>query len=231
MNFLKQIKGKAKEITSKPVTVEEIHNEVYSAHKILLDESERLIKETFQSQEEEALAAELSNLGFYNASNVGKPLKAIHLRDTISYYQQNYPMNKFIDYKTVQNICGKYGLYMTDVHYFIAEVPIKNQKEIVAFKVKEKDLNNMSRIYGHLCDEEFTKTIEEMDKSEIELSGNDLKIIAPESQIDTSRLKKIGHQLIAEDPIVLQPVKSGYLIVTAWGDEASDELIVNEKMN
>jgi len=37
------------------------------------------------------------------------------------------------------------------------------------------------------------------------------------------------------DPVVLKPVYYGgqkhYLIVTAWGLEASDELVVNEKMN
>jgi hypothetical protein len=34
-----------------------------------------------------------------------------------------------------------------------------------------------------------------------------------------------------EDPVVLQRVFGGYLIVTAWGPEASDPLVVNEKMN
>lgn len=29
------------------------------------------------------------------------------------------------------------------------------------------------------------------------------------------------------DPVVLQPVKGGYLIITAWGDEASDPIVVN----
>ncbi len=37
------------------------------------------------------------------------------------------------------------------------------------------------------------------------------------------------------DPVVLQPVIyegiKHYLIVTAWGDEAEDELVVNQKMN
>ena len=33
------------------------------------------------------------------------------------------------------------------------------------------------------------------------------------------------------DPIVLQPVNHGYLILSAWGDEASDEIIVNEILN
>jgi len=31
-----------------------------------------------------------------------------------------------------------------------------------------------------------------------------------------------------KDPVVLKPVKHGYLIVTAWGDEASDPLVINE---
>lgn len=33
------------------------------------------------------------------------------------------------------------------------------------------------------------------------------------------------------DPVVLYPVEYGYIIVTAWGDEASDPLVTNEQMN
>lgn len=33
------------------------------------------------------------------------------------------------------------------------------------------------------------------------------------------------------DPVVLYPVREGYLIVTAWGDEASDPDVVNEVNN
>lgn len=33
------------------------------------------------------------------------------------------------------------------------------------------------------------------------------------------------------DPVVLYPVEHGYIIVTAWGDEASDPLVANENMN
>jgi hypothetical protein len=33
------------------------------------------------------------------------------------------------------------------------------------------------------------------------------------------------------DPVVLQPVKNGYLILTAWGNESEDELVVNQKFN
>jgi len=36
---------------------------------------------------------------------------------------------------------------------------------------------------------------------------------------------------VIPDPVVLYPVEHGYIIVTAWGDEASDPLVVNEQMN
>jgi hypothetical protein len=41
--------------------------------------------------------------------------------------------------------------------------------------------------------------------------------------------------VVDEDPIVLQPVRYGgkthFLIVTAWGDEASDPLVLNQNHN
>ena len=43
-----------------------------------------------------------------------------------------------------------------------------------------------------------------------------------------------GYKLVKKhipDPVVLQPVKGGYLIITAWGDEASDPLVINPLMN
>lgn len=33
------------------------------------------------------------------------------------------------------------------------------------------------------------------------------------------------------DPVVLRHEHGGYLIVTAWGDEESDENVVNESFN
>lgn len=62
-----------------------------------------------------------------------------------------------------------------------------------------------------------------------------LQICAPIKDMDISGLElKEGYKLEKKhipDPVVLQPVKNGYLILTAWGDEASDELVVNQKFN
>ncbi len=64
---------------------------------------------------------------------------------------------------------------------------------------------------------------------------NSLKICAPIKDMDTTGMENSeGFKIIKispPDPIVLQPVKGGYLIVTAWGDEASDPDIINPVNN
>jgi hypothetical protein len=251
MLLFKKIKSKVKELTAQSVTVKQIHNEFYSANKLLLDESNRVIKAAFESDEQQEIANRLSYMGFRRAANVGEPLDALKLRDRINYYQQNYPLNKFINQETVQKICEKYGLYLCGTGDFIAEIPLKNQKDIVGFRVKEKDLT--ADVLYELTDwpflpyrgqmgeeeeiryikdrEDAQKRFDEMSQSEKEISGTHMKVIATESQIDMRGKKKVGYQIVKDDPIVLQPVNGGYLIVTAWGDEASDEMVVNEKMN
>ena len=58
-------------------------------------------------------------------------------------------------------------------------------------------------------------------------------ICAPIKDFDTERLRiKDGYKLCEiPDPIVLQPVKGGYLVVSKWGLEASDGIVVNQQMN
>lgn len=61
-----------------------------------------------------------------------------------------------------------------------------------------------------------------------------LKICAPVKDMDIKGMElKDGYRLEKHipDPVVLRAVKGGYLILAAWGDEASDELVVNQKMN
>ena len=53
---------------------------------------------------------------------------------------------------------------------------------------------------------------------------------------DTSRLGNQENELIATgqvdlDPIVMIKNHKGYIIITAWGDEANDELVVNQQLN
>lgn len=63
-------------------------------------------------------------------------------------------------------------------------------------------------------------------------------ICAPKKDMNLKGLSKAGavfHKVVKHtappDPVVLQPVKGGYLIVAAWGDEASDDIVVNHNSN
>jgi len=67
---------------------------------------------------------------------------------------------------------------------------------------------------------------------ESELSPSSFQIAAPKGDfIDTGK-KTVGHVLMNmmviskdPDPIVMYPVDMGYIIITAWGDEASDPIV------
>jgi hypothetical protein len=57
------------------------------------------------------------------------------------------------------------------------------------------------------------------------------KICAPQTDFNTSGYVVREGYILVYDPVVLQPVKDGYLIVSAWGKEASDELVINQNHN
>lgn len=60
-----------------------------------------------------------------------------------------------------------------------------------------------------------------------------MKICAPLKDMEIPSTHKVNGYKVQHipDPVVLQPVNGGYLIVCAWGDEASDEIVVNQDMN
>lgn len=70
------------------------------------------------------------------------------------------------------------------------------------------------------------------------LDTTSLQICAPKKDLDLKGLFKtsLGYFSFSsftapKDPVVLKPVNFGFLVVCAWGPEASDELVVNQKMN
>jgi hypothetical protein len=71
------------------------------------------------------------------------------------------------------------------------------------------------------------------DSSRVVPFDGSFQICAPLKDMEIPKNKKlVGHKIInIPDPVVLQPVRGGYLIVCAWGNESSDEMVVNQKMN
>ena len=68
-------------------------------------------------------------------------------------------------------------------------------------------------------------------EKKVEKVRPEFKICAPPTDFNTSGYVLQKGYILVYDPVVLQPVKDGYLIVTAWGKEASDEIVVNETHN
>lgn len=63
-----------------------------------------------------------------------------------------------------------------------------------------------------------------------------LTICAPKKDFDMRGLKGFGYnffsstETLVPDPVVLKKVKGGNLILAAWGDEASDTIVVNQNL-
>ncbi len=102
----------------------------------------------------------------------------------------------------------------------------------------EKELKKMGWWDKNTSEYEAYKSNPELhcvhNKSRFKMEKQPLKICAPIKDMDIRGLElKDGYKLERHipDPVVLQPVQGGYLIITAWGDEASDPLVVNEINN
>lgn len=178
------------------------------------------------------------------------------LNEAINYFSQNYPLNKFITEKSVIKICNKYNLVYGKIDRYLGDVPDKNLKEISNFNVKKEDRcyqKTISYFSSFIVSENiknnsYQEYIEEtkdwlndiiydykVHKSysvaslEITALIKDFNMIGYE--LKDSKLSKIE----IPNSVILQPViynnNKYYLIISAWGLEASDELLVNQKFN
>ena len=230
-----------------PQVVEDIHNEFFTAGDNILQEATCLLKEL--ETKDLAKGKRLAALGF------GKTREAVvaietenrvattkEIAELVMDYRIHYPNNKFITEEQVKQICGKYGLVLGETSMYKGFVPENKLSLIERFKLNKKH-GSVFYKYGTTC-----KTLEQWynggnsinfvdstikSQSDIYTDVESLKICAPLKDMDvSSRQQVVGYKIQdIPDPVVLQPCKGGYLIVCAWGDEASDEIVVNEINN
>lgn len=233
-----------------PEIVNRIHKEFNEAGEIALAEAKMIISQSKVENEEKA--KRLSYLGFTNTKECKEfrekdetKKKAKDVADALAEASQKYPQYKFLTKKSAEKICEKYNLYIGDIHQYMGFVPEKNLKDIENFYNTNNPLAilySYSSYSGMGRDVEVTK--EEYNKYRKESSAHSgyaneskryLKIAAPAKDMDTHGYKLKGREFVKEDPIVMAPVKVNNVdlmcVVTAWGDEASDPEVVNEKNN
>lgn len=272
-------------------SVEEIHNAFNSdLDRILNEYNFRLESEqTFKSIIEKAQV--MREVGFINAKTSiiskeeeDKITKAKDDFKALQYFQNKYPLYKFITRESIHILCKKYDLYFARAEKYIDDIPDKNLKEIQNFKISKLDASynlaeypcsegvNLSP-YSYTEDiintepniTERNRLLRELQErkesmstswsSILEYSTSSRKgveksfwIVAPlhmfsesitftddreESNFWSPDTNQMNPLIL--DPIVVKPVaykdKEYFLIVSAWGQEASDELVVNHKMN
>lgn len=213
----------------------------------LIDKVEKLHSLGFDSSKENELVRPLREKRREN-NEKKELLKAIN------YFSQKYPQYKLITKESIKEICKKYNLIFGDVRFYIGTVPDKNLEAIancniakedkyyqVEYYSRELNLRHPIRMSGSFeyCSkyESLGGTIK-IDIPEKEIKPESLVIAASANDFDLERMDVRDFEIVKRqipDPVVLHPVvfneKKYFLIVTAWGEEASDELVVNERMN
>lgn len=238
--------------------VKEIHETFFTEVDRILQEA-NIIKESSADDKNIEKYEKLRNLGFTSAKTTQKYRKdktdkdeaektnriRAKVKRAVSYFSKKYPMYKFITEESVQRICNKYGLVYGPVDRYIGEIPDANIEQMVNFKIEDKDKayfvrdiyarRNVVRIIGHDELDPYRRGYDPHFSYPEECS---LEIAAPKKDFNMDGMEVKGVKLSKidpPDPIVLQPVhrdgEKYYLIVTAWGPEASDHDVVNEKMN
>ncbi len=228
-----------------------ITNSLDTDKQELIDKNIRLKALGFNSTKEVVMAeSEVNRLDNLKRENDAKK----ELIEAISYFTLKYPQYKFITEESVKKICKKYNLVYGEVGKYIGTVPDQNLKHIEDFKVSQDDecyLYEMSYTLSFSS----TKVKEEYisyDKYKSHMNSKfshqayvreicakcPLEIAAPVKDFNTQGMEVKEHKLSKieiPDPVVLKPVifkdKKYYLIVTAWGLEASDELVLNPNHN
>jgi len=228
-----------------------VSNSLDTNKQALLDKCKRLKELGFTNTKEAKEAEiEIERLNKLQKENEEKQ----ELIEAINFFSITYPTYKFITEDSVNKICQKYGLVYGEISRYLGTVSDKNLKHIEQFNVHDKhECYFKETIYlGFMCGsrsidkkyitkEEYKKSdcnlMFSMDIREVQLKCP-LEIVAPvkDFNMEVMEVKNNKIQKIEiPDPIVLKPVifkdKKHYLIVTAWGIEASDEIVVNQQMN
>lgn len=238
--------------------IEAIHREFFTASDKLLEEAQGILAEA--AKVNTSKIDRLKALGFGRSREVAEKEPVLQRAtltqeqvELVKYYAREYPLNKFITEEQVKGICQRWGLVCGEVGIYKGFIPEKNLREIERFKLKEQDYSFAFQYASHSDirteqearffikrngyswgPEMYTPSNEQGRFLRVFKRKEPLQICAPLKDMDlTGRVVKEGYRVEKDipDPVVLQPVRGGYLILTAWGPEASDPDVVNERMN
>ena len=228
--------------------VQEIHDTFNSEGERLLLQAKEILKANVDDKIN--VAKRMSALGFGNTKEAIEGLKAseqkeeaLQLQNAILEYSAYYPLYRFIDQKGVDKICEKYNLVCGASGRYIGNMPTKNLEDIERFKLItiQDEHKSFLKILISWRNEDITQEVSFTEFNMLRELGsfyrrftenNSFYICAPSKDFNLEKAEIKGNKVMEiPDPVVLFPVQKGYLIVTAWGLEASDPSVTNSKMN
>lgn len=237
--------------------IEEIHETFYSESERLLNDAKDVLSKSQPNYVEQG--KRLSALGFNKSkqSNLADPVvsqlnNSTYIQGAINYFSLKYPHYRLITESSIKKICNKYGLIYGEHSDFMGYIPEKNIEEIESFKVDDCDLiwiksdgSYRSEGYPTIFDPIFLKHLgsdNRNKKGDYFYKDTSFMIAAPIMDFDTKNMKVENFKLVSNlpDPVVFKRVVYGkelyyterlYLIVTAWGIEESDPLVLNQNKN
>lgn len=155
-----------------------------------------------------------------NEMNIAINKKRQNLIEAVEYFSKRYPLYKLIGTESIKQLCGKYNLSCYPNHYYVGSIPEKNIVEILNFKIEKED-----KATKHFV---IAAPLKDFDTNALEFDN----LLSFE---DRKTLERSRPKARIDDPIVFQPTvykgESYCLIVTMWGEEASDAELNNPKMN
>jgi hypothetical protein len=245
-----EIKKSFEPIRDPQEVITEIHNEFDTVTEKLLTEAKEIlsgIKDVQKGERLKSLGFNCSKPAVDAEEEIRKRDKNMEIAKNIEYYSIQYPNNKFITFEKASEICKKYGLLLGNAFFYKGDVPEKNLSEIENFKLREEDYTKYP-VYEYMDDKgqkiryyyeydvygRHNHTVVTDESIKVVSKKEGFKICASVKDFDTSNMRiEDGYRLEYNlpDPIVLQPVNGGYLIVSKWGLEGEDAELTNEKMN
>lgn len=233
--------------------IEEIHNAFNNEGDILLSQAKKLLESL--TIKDEAKSKQLKDLGFASTKEVSA-MNSVELQkrqqqlvaDAIMEAKVQYPTYRFITEESAERIAKKYGLVLGTVSQYKGFVPQKNLDEISRFfENHPQDKYSYYQTGGwnpysmgsmEISKENYDFIKENRVSSHVFKAQTILNICAPVSDMNIEGHEVKGWKLVkmeVPDPIVMRKKSfngvAGYIIITAWGDEASDPEVINHSNN
>ncbi len=139
-------------------------------------------------------------------------------------------INQMKEYLSNRNLPKDTYYYTTGIRLYNEEKAKNLKSTLSRFRIFEEQPRSWNITYSSISNLLDIKFKDELDQlSDLSTNyRNGLMICAPITDMSISDFKVTKH---IPDPIVLAKCPGGFLVVSKWGIEASDPLVINGKMN